>query len=139
MTDIEHGELSLKELAEFMRDTREALDKAKEKVAKIQKLYDGLRKRDIPNKMEEMGIDNVKITGLGRLGLRAEAYAGFQPGKKEEGIAWLEEHGHGDLVKEDVNASTLKAFLKEQFRNGEVLPDDMFKLEPYMMATITKS
>ena len=139
MADTEHGELNLKQMAEFMRDTREALDEAKAKVTEIQRLYDQLRKQDIPVKMEEMGIDNVKITGLGRLGLRAEAYAGFQPGKKEEGIAWLEENGHADLVKEDVNASTLKAFLKEQFRNGEVLPDNMFKLEPYMMATITKS
>jgi len=139
MSENQYSELNLNELAHFMKDTKDALLEAKAKVSEIQKVFDDLRKRAIPDKMEEMGIENAKITGVGRIALRAEAYAGFAKEMKEDAIQWLEQNGHSDLVKEDVNASTLKAFLKEQIRNGEVVPDNLFKFDPYLMATITKS
>ena len=139
MSENQYSELNLNDLAHFMKDTKEALLEAKTKVSEIQKVFDDLRKRAIPNKMEDMGIESAKITGVGRLSLRGEAYAGFVKETKEDAMTWLEDNGHGDLIKEDVNASTLKAFLKEQIRNGEVIPDNLFKFDPYLMATITKT
>ena len=130
--------MDLASLAKTMIQVKDELEEAKQIQAAAQKKFDALRKFVIPTKMEDMGIQSVNITGVGRLSLRAEMYAGFQPGMQDDAITWLEQHGHGDLVKETVHNSTLKAFLKEQLREGEILPDELFKQEPYMMATITK-
>lgn len=135
----EYDGLNLQDLAKRMIETRDHLEELKKKQAEAQKRFDHLRKHRIPDEMENMGVETVKLTGVGRLSLRAEAYAGFAKGKQAQAIAWLEENGHGDIVKETVHNSTLKAFLKECVREGEELPEDLFSFTPYMQATITKS
>lgn len=130
---------TLPQLANEMVAVRERLDQKKHEQAEIQKLYDLLRKKLVPETMENMGIQTVKLTGIGRLSLRAEAYASFAKDKKQEAMQWLVDNGHGDLIKEEVNSSTLKAFLKECMREGEEFPDDLFRFDPYMQATVTKT
>lgn len=129
--------LSLLNLAKKQQYIKEEIANLKAEESHLQKKFDHLRKHRIPEMMENMGIQNVKLEGVGRVSLRAEIYAGIVD--KDLAYAWLEEHGHGDLIKPTVNASTLKAFLKEQMREGESLPEDAFKATPYMMAAITKS
>jgi hypothetical protein len=133
------SEMSLKEQAQQFVDLKAQIDELSKVKAELQKKFDFVRKSAMPEKMENEGYDNIKLTGIGRISLRAEIYAGIVTGKKNEAEDWLRNNGHADLIVEMVNASTLKAFTKEQIRNGEPLPEDLFKAEPYMMATITKS
>ena len=51
----------------------------------------------------------------------------------------MKDNGFGDLIKDFVHSSTLKAFLKEQFREGEDLPEEIFSFLPYSYVAITKS
>ena len=132
-------EMSLKEQAQEFVDLRDQIAELKKVTTALQKKFDFVRKEAIPEKMENEGYDNIKLSGIGRVSLRGEIYAGVVTGKKDEANEWLREHGFDDLITEVVNASTLKAFTKEQMRNGNPLPDYLFKAEPYMMATITKS
>ena len=133
----EYDGLSLTELAKAQIELKDKIAGLKSESSLLQSRFDHLRKHRIPTVMEDMGIESVKLAGIGRLSLRGEIYAGMVD--KDLAYAWLEENGHGDLIKPTVNASTLKAFLKEQMREGEVLPEDVFKSTPYMMATITKT
>jgi len=129
---------SILELAQAQVDVKAAIDRLAADKTVLQKEFDHLRLHRIPEQMENEGIESVKLEGIGRLSTQGNLYAGIMKDKKEEAYAWLEYHGHGDLIKGTLNASSLKAFLKECMRNGEAFPDDLFKATPYMMATITK-
>jgi len=133
----EYDGMSLLQLAKEQQRLKGAIAELKAEESRLQKEFDHLRKHRIPEMMENMGIQNVKLEGVGRVSLRGEIYASIVD--KDLAYSWLQEHGHGDLIKPTVNASTLKAFLKEQMREGEVLPEEAFKSTPYMMAAITKS
>lgn len=134
-----YGSMELSELAAAQLNVKLQLDEAKRVQSELQSEFDYLRKVALPNKMEEMGIDGAKITGVGRISLRQEMYAGINKEHEAEAYAWLESNGHGDLIKDYIHSSTLKAFIKEQIRSGELLPDELFKVDPFTMAVITKS
>ena len=129
--------MDLNELAIHMIDVREKLDEAKKVSSELQKEWDKLRKELIPEKMDEMGIDSVRLKGIGTISLRADAYASVKSGHAQDLQEWLRSHDHAELVVSTVNSSTLKAFLKEQVREGEPIPDDYVNFTPYTYATIT--
>lgn len=135
----EMEQMDINTIAQHFCDLRDELKICKDATSVVQKEFDLCRKIVIPDKMEDLGFDSVNIAGLGRLSLRSEMYASILADKKPQGYAWLEENGHGDLIKETVNASSLKALLKEQIALGELIPDDIFTCNPYLMATITKT
>ena len=130
---------SLLQLAESMNDIRIQLDKAKEVKTKLQGKYDILRLNLIPAAMEENDITNITIDGIGRLGLTSDIYASVVAKNKDETWEWLRNNGHGDIIKETINAGTLKATLKAIMRKGEeTIPEGLFKITPYTRASITK-
>lgn len=136
--NISFDDLDLTDLARLFVDLRSSLEGRKKESSAIQVIFDDLRKRVLPEKMEEVGIENANLTGIGRVSLRGELYASIVADKKEEAQEWLIANGHGGMVKPTVNASTLKAFCKEQIIHGEELPETLFNVTPYTMATITK-
>ena len=134
----EYDGLTLIQLAQCQVDAKAEIDALAVTKTQWQKKFDHLRLFRIPKQMEDEGIESVKLDGIGRLSTQGNIYAGIQKDKKDEAYAWLEDNGHGDLIKGTLNASSLKAFLKECIREGIAFPDDLFKATPYMMATITK-
>lgn len=56
----------------------------------------------------------------------------------EAARAALEARYPGVVIKEDVHASTLKAFVKEQMASGNAIPMDLFNVHPFTKAVITK-
>jgi hypothetical protein len=121
-----------------MAEVKRNLDEQKAVCSDLQKEFDELRKVKLPEAMEEAGLEKVTVTGLGTVGLRTDAYASIKSGFQAAAYQWLADNGHEDLVKEYVQPSTLKAFLKEQHANGESLPEELFSFNPYTYASITK-
>lgn len=138
MDFADYKSFSLQQLAERFRELQYELKESKAKSAEIQKEFDYLRKAVLPEKMEELGFDTVNITGVGRISLRAEIYASIIADQREAALTWLSENGHGALIKDTVNASSLKALMKEQIGLGEIFPEEIFNCTPYTMATLTK-
>lgn len=130
---------SIKELAKRLRYVMDDLDELAKKKSVLYKEYEDLRKVQIPEAMEELGLDNVKITDVGRISLRSDLYATIPGDHKEEAYSWLMENGFGGIVKDYVQPSTMKAFCKEQIKEGVELPDDLFKVTPYTMAALTRT
>lgn len=130
--------LTLEAMAHEMKRIREELDDAKEHSSTLQKQWDDLRKVHIPNKMEELGIESVRVKGVGTVSERTDAYCTTPAKNKHALYEWLEGHGHGDLITDTVNASTLKAFMKEQIMLGNDVPDDIVNFNPYTYVAITK-
>lgn len=141
----ENGEFEAKYVAMELEDVIRAMKAVMSKkevtedaLKEINKEFDYLRLALIPKIFEDRGISNMKLDGVGRVGLTADIYASIPADRREEAYQWLSDTGHGDLIGSTVNASTLKAFLKGQLLKGEELPDGLFKVTPFTRASITK-
>lgn len=130
--------LSLKQAAKKLQSLRIKHDKQKTAAAETWKEVDYLRLTLIPKLMDEIGTDNIRLEGIGRLSIRVEASCSTLD--KEGLFNWLSENGHDELMSSTVNSSTLKAFVLNQIRDGEEIPNsDIIKFSTYEMATITKN
>lgn len=119
------------------KDFKDAVDLIDKEAGRV---YDYMRLAAIPNRFEAENIKNVTVAGIGRVQLAGDLYAGIAPGKNEEAFEWLRDNGRGDLVKETVNSTSLKAVLKSIMVKGEEeLPEGVFKAEPYTRASIVKA
>lgn len=57
--------------------------------------------------------------------LRTETYVSAKADRRQELIAWLKQHGMGDLVQETVHPRTLSAAVKELLEDEDELPGDL--------------
>jgi len=130
--------LSLVDLVKKMRAGEVVKEEQEAKLKEINKHLDYLRLVKIPSKMEEEGVENMKVEGIGRVQLASDMYVGIQSGRQEEAYQWLSDTGRGDLIKNAVNPSTLKAALKDAIRKGEEVPEEIFRVSPFTRASIVK-
>jgi hypothetical protein len=116
-----------------MKDVQDELAELEDQRKPLQKELDFLRLNDIPAEMAEEDITSL-TGGFGRCTLSSDLYV--SPVDKEQLQVWLKQEGHSDMIVPTVNAQTLKAFCKEQLRNGVELPEDILKLTPFSRAVI---
>ena len=132
---------SLQELITEQAKIRAELDAIKEIKSGLEKKHDLLRLNLVPSKMDEKDTTNITIeTPIGkfRTTLQGDLYFSIPASSREETYEWLRENGHGDLIKETVNASSGKAWAKECMKQGIALPEDKFKVTPFTRAQLTK-
>lgn len=101
-------------------------------------LYDYLRITKLPRQMEEEGLESLTMLNIGRINLTGDMYVTCPKNNKERLLQFLRDAGKESLIKEDVNASTLKAAVKEMMKKGEELPEGLLKIVPFTRAAITK-
>lgn len=130
--------MNLEQLANKMQHVRTQLDEAKSVATAFQKEWDHLRKVEIPDKMEELGLESARVSGVGTLSLTTDAYCSCPSDNKYALQEWMIAHEFKDLITEVINGSTLKAWYKEQLKAGNPLPDELVKFDPYTYAKITK-
>lgn len=131
--------MSYKDLAIEFQALKQIKADAKLEAAAVEEKFDALTKQVIPDKMTEEGIKTIAIDGVGRLQLSAQAYCSTKAGMKDALFDWLIENDFKDLITDVVNASTLKAFIKEQLNLGEkVPPDEIINYDPYLRASVVK-
>jgi len=104
-----------------------------------------ISKELLPGAMKAAGLvgDNGKgsfTLGDGtKIHLRTNLYASYVKAKQVAFFAWLIENGHKDLIKETVNANTLKAFVREQREEGNDIPQDLVTVHDEVVAVAVKS
>lgn len=136
--EIDYSTATIAELGVHLKWMKEELEAATRVKAEFQKSYDFLSIDVIPEKMDEQGVDSIKITGVGRLALTSDIRCNILAANKKAVEDWLRENGHEAMISETVNASTFKAFVKEQMRNEGNYPKDLINVAPYTKANITK-
>lgn len=134
---MKYEDMTLEDLAHEMQEARQKLDFATRTKANWQNMWDELRKVHIPNKMEDLGMESARIKGVGTISLSADAYCTVPAGNRAQVQQWLAENGFESLITNTVNASTFKAFIKEQIMEGNDTPDDLINFTPYTYAKIT--
>jgi hypothetical protein len=92
----------------------------------------------IPDKMAQDGLRGVPLADGGRIELRSKAYCSVRAGQKPALESWLVEIDAEDLIQPTVNASTLKAFVKERLDRGDEIPEEIINYQPFVEATLIK-
>jgi len=136
--ESEYSGYSLTDLIREMNRVQQEKDQLEETLKKVNSRFDHLRLAAIPNKMDEEGIPNITIEGIGRVSLTSDAYVSIKAGMKDQAWQWLSDNGHGDLITETVNPSSLKAAVKQMIGKAEEVPEDLFNVTPFTRASITR-
>lgn len=137
---VEHySAMKLPQMAAELKSLNQEVE-AQDRILKdLKAKRDILRINVIPERMEEEGTSNATYKGVGRLQLTGDAHVSTVKGAKDDLMQWLIDNDFEDLITEVVNASTLKAFYKEQFEKGNpVPPDTIVRFDPFTRASITK-
>jgi len=134
-----YDSLSLVDLVQAMSTIQNRKETLEDQLKILNKEYDFLRITKVPSKMEDDGVDNINVTGIGRVSLTADMYVSVKADKKADFFEWLRDNGRGDLLQENINPSTLKAAVKKMYREGEEVPDELLNVSPFTRASITRT
>lgn len=128
----------LRLLCQQMREIEDEKDRLEASLKEVNKAYDELRLRKIPEAMEALGVKNATFEGLGRVQLANDIYASTREGQKEAAMQWLRDLGYEGMISETYNASSLKALFRRLLTEGADIPEDMFSVTPFTRASIVK-
>ena len=127
--DVLRGYHEYAELHEQIDKTRKRVNAALESVSR----------NTIPGIFDDEGISTTTLKDIGRrftVSTRVNCSMVDSDGGKE----WLRSNGHGALITETVNSSTLSAFAKSQIVDfGVELPPNLFKMSTLRYTSVTKS
>ena len=132
-------EMTVVQLAGELRKLKELKEAMEEDLKETNKFIEEITKQILPEKMDDQGISNIKIDGVGRITLRGEVYASILAANRDAAYQWLRDTGRASLISNTVNASSLKAACKEWLKNGEEIPEDLIKVTPVTVAVLTRT
>lgn len=131
--------MKLQELARELSTLKTQKDRIEEELSAINKRIEILARQEIPEAMDEAGVQNVKFEGIGKIYLKGDVFASIPAESRDAAYEWLELTGRGSLIKPTVNSSSLKAAVKEWISQGDEIPEDLIKVTPYTQAVLTRS
>lgn len=134
-----HSRMTITQLAKELKAVKAELESADIYKSALQKVHDRLAKVVLPERMDEEDISTIKIEGIGRIQKKTDIYCSCPAHSREALQQWLNDNGHGSLVSTTVNASTLRAFIKEQMKAGSPIPDGLLTITPYQLVSIVKA
>lgn len=138
--DLHKKERDHIKLAKAMHKVRTKKDKLEDELKEVNAEYDVMRIELLPTLMEDAGLENFRMAGLGRVQLTGDIFVSTREGAKAELHKWLEGENLQDLITEGVNASTLRASIKERIKAGKPLPPEgVVRVTPYTRASIVKA
>lgn len=129
---------TLVELAKLQNDTKQKIDDIKGALTLLTSFYELLRKYHVPNAMEEQGIKNISIDGVGQVVNSKSYYVSIESDRQEDAYNWLRDNGHGLLIKETVNNNSLRALLTDYINNGGAINENIFRVHEYHLTKIVK-
>lgn len=108
-TDI-MGKISA--LADSMADLNQQIEKAQDEVERLERERDALAEHRLPELFEQVGMKEIKTQRGVHLVLKKKIHHSVSKDRKAAAMRWLEEHGHGGMIKNTV----VVAFNKGQER-----------------------
>lgn len=135
----DYDNMKVFQLASHLRDLKSLKDEVKALHTAIGDEYDFLSTNVLPERMEDEGIETLKIKDVGRLQSASDIRCNVPAANREALQEWLIEAGFDSMVKPDINSSTLKAFVKECIADGKPYPQDLLKVTPFTRATVVKA
>ena len=100
------------DLERAIKDADQFIKETKEKLVSVQNVA-------IPALLDEIGIKDFRLTNGMRVTLKEDVKASMRADKVGEAVAWLDDHGIGDIVKDEVKVN----FGRGEAKNAAVLLD----------------
>lgn len=97
-------------LAARQLELERAIADATTALEQLQAQHKHISQVELPETLEELGLSEFKLKDGSKVTIRTEWIANISKEHQAEAFEWLEEHGHGDLIKRDVTV---------QFGRGE--------------------
>ena len=110
-------------------------DQMKKESTEVWNEYNDYRYNKIPELAEDLGITGGTFPGIGRLTIRDELTA--KQTDKVKLYGWMCDNGHEDMLQSTINSSTLRAFVREQIKQSNPVPDGV-EINAYPIAVLTK-
>lgn len=93
----------------------------------------------LPTLFRDASADTVKTLNGYTVTMVDDLSVSIPADRKADAYDWLDRNGYGDIVQETINASTLKATVKTMFKDGLVVPEDVFKVSPLKRYRVARS
>lgn len=138
-TAQEYDNMKVFQLATHLRALKNLKDEIKALHTAVQDEYEFLSVNILPERMDDEGIETLKIKDVGRLQSASDIRCNVPAANREALQEWLIDAGFESMVRPDVNSSTLKAFVKECIANGKPYPEELLKVTPFTRASVVKS
>lgn len=130
---------AVRDMARSMRDLSLEIKELEERTAEKKKLLTQLSMTDMPDLFEQHHVRSIGLDAEGNLPAydvtSKPYYHAVLPKEKDAGLRWLEEEGHGDMIRRaytvnlqkdsEEEARALRAFLEEHdmaFEEKETVP-----------------
>ncbi len=131
---METSKLSI--ILRYFNTLRDAYERMDEQRKRIFAQIEHLSRTVIPERMAEEGVTTMTLDGF-RYTVGTRSSTSILD--KESGYGWLIINGHGDIIQQTVNASTLAAFARRYLEDtGKDLPE-FFKTTSMKFTSVTKT
>lgn len=87
------------ELARLMVEQQSEVAKAEETLGLAKRNLLRTETEDLPDLMQELGLDEVKLSDGSKVAVLRDAHCGLSEERRPAGLAWLEAHDFGGMIK----------------------------------------
>jgi hypothetical protein len=113
-------------LAQLFRQLRTARDILDEQLKQFNNALSHVEGGLLPESFDREQLQTLTLSNGDRVTIVQKLYASIGPDGKDAAYAWLHDNGHGDLIQETINSSSLSAFAKQELAEGRELPENIF-------------
>lgn len=110
----EYDDLKLSEQARVIKELKTAIGDIESIKRLFTSKYDYITMNVVPDKMDEEDIRTISYDGVGRLQTSAVIQCSVLKGNQDKLKDWLIEHNHSSIIKDTINSSTLKSWVRGQ-------------------------
>lgn len=127
----DQGKASVARLAQRSADLENEVAVLEQALKDKKKDLQRVIEQDLPEAMDAIGMSEFTLTDGTKISVKTFYTANITAENKDEAFAWLDEHGHGGIIKTEVSTSfgrgdleVARAFFKycEQFGEASVTP-----------------
>lgn len=120
--------LSLEEAIDAAKRAQREYEALKAESTEAYKRLQHLKTRTVPKLMEDADCALFKTNAGNKMRIKDEIFVHTPADKTDDLKEWLNDRGHGALITEVVNGSTLKAFVSKAIKDNESYPDEIVKV-----------
>jgi hypothetical protein len=120
--------LTAVQLGQVMENLAGEIDEIEENLKVKKAKLEHLKVHILPENMEKEGLQNFRLASGRGITIEQRLQVSTVGEHKEAFFQWLKDSGNGALVTENVNANTLKSFIKGCLERAEEYPTEMVRV-----------
>ncbi len=93
---------TIAELAEQQVDLEQRIKDAERNVQDLKAAYLQMRTESLPEAMKQVGLSEFTLSNGAKISVKDDLNCNIKAANKNPAYEWLREHGHGDIIKNDV-------------------------------------